>query len=67
MKRQHVDFVILVECAELHPRDYADAQPLARLARCWNSSDRIVVSECERLEAAALGSVDYPLWQESAV
>ena len=67
MKRQHVDFEILVECAELHPRDYANAQPLACLARRWNSSNRIVVSECECLQAAALGSLDYSLWHESAV
>ena len=40
---------------------------IARCARRWNSSNRIVVSECECLEPAALRRLDYPLGRESAV
>ena len=67
MERQQVNFVIFVERAQLDSGDYANAQSLARCARRWNSSNRIVVSERQRLQAAALGGLDYLLWWESAV
>jgi hypothetical protein len=67
MERQHVNFVIILERAELDPGDYADPEALPRLTRRWNSSDSVVVSECECLQAAACGSFDYCLWCESPV
>lgn len=67
MKRQHVDFVILEECAELYSRDHANAQSLAGLACCRDSSNRIVVSERECFQAAAFSRLDHPIWWESAV
>jgi hypothetical protein len=61
MEGQQVDFVTILECAELDTCDYANAQPLARFARCGNSTDRVVVSECECLQSAARGSLDHLL------
>lgn len=67
MERQHVNFVIILERAELNAGDYAYPEPLARLARRWNSSDRIMVSKCKCFQTAASGGFDYCLWCESPV
>jgi len=67
MERQQMDFVILVERAELDSSDYSDSDPVAGLAGRGYSRDRVVVSECECLEAAPLSSLDYLFWWESPV
>jgi hypothetical protein len=64
VKRQNVNFVIVLEGAELHSSNDADSQPLACFSRSRVSADRVVVSERQRLEAAPCGSFDYlPGWK----
>lgn len=67
MERQQMYFVVLVERAELYSGNYANSQTLPGLAGNGHSRDRIVVSEGERLEATALGGLDYLFWWENAV
>jgi hypothetical protein len=64
MKRQHVNFVIILEGAKLHSRNYTDSQPLACFARSGDSADCVVISERQRLQAAPCGGFDYlPRWK----
>jgi hypothetical protein len=64
VKRQNVNFVIVLEGAELHASNDADSQPLAGFSRSRDSANRVVVSERQRLEVAPCGSFDYlPRWK----
>ena len=67
VKREHVNFVIILEGAELDARNHADAEPVTRRTRRRNSADRVVVGQRNGLEAAARRSFDYLLWWENAV
>jgi hypothetical protein len=67
MKRENVDFVILLEGAQLHSGDYTNPQPLASFSRSSDSTNRIVVSERQRLEAATRGGFDYLFRWECAI
>ena len=62
-----MNFVIVLECAQLDSRDYADPQSLAGFARSRNSSDSIVVSERQRPETATRRGFDYLPWWKRAV
>jgi hypothetical protein len=64
VKRQNVNFMIVLEGAELHSSNDADSQPLACFSRSRNAANRVMVSERQRFEAAPCGSFDYlPRWK----
>jgi hypothetical protein len=61
MEREQMDFVILMEHAELRAGDYSNAGALTRFARPGHSIDSVVIRECESSESASLRGLDYLL------
>jgi hypothetical protein len=67
VKRQHVNFVIILEGAELNTGDYPYSQPLSGFSRSCNAADRIVVGKRECLQAATRRGFDYLRWWKGPV
>jgi hypothetical protein len=67
VKRQYVDFMVVLKGAELDSSDYANSQTRTSFARGNDTSYRVMVGERQRLEAAARGSLDYLAWWKGAV
>lgn len=67
VQSQHVNFVIVLEGAELCTRDHPDAESVTCCAGCRKSADRVVVGQRNGLEAATRRSLDYLLWWKNPV
>ena len=67
VKRQDMDFVLVVKCTKLHSGNHSNSESLAGLARCVDSANRIMIGECKRRETAALRSLDYLLGWKNAI
>ncbi|GAC1483190.1 MAG: hypothetical protein NVS1B5_02070 [Gemmatimonadaceae bacterium] len=67
VERQQMDFVLLVESAQLDSRNYPDTEALTGRARRPDSIDRIMIREGERGQAAPLRRFDYLVGGECTV
>src|SRR6202022_2735139 len=61
VERQHVYFALVVERAQLPPRDHANAGLVTGLTRRAHPVDSVVIRESERRQTAARRGFDYPL------
>jgi hypothetical protein len=62
-----MDLVVFLESAQLHSGDYSDAQALAGNARRRYSINSVVIRQCERGKATALGRLDYSVGSERTI
>jgi hypothetical protein len=67
MQGEKMHFVIILECAQLGARNYADAKAVASFSRAGNAVDRVMICECEGSEPARRRCFDNLLWRERAV
>ena len=67
MKREKVDFMVVIVSAQLDAGDHANAGTLRSLACRTNAVDGVVIGESESGEAAALRCLYYSLRWECPV
>jgi hypothetical protein len=67
MKREEVNFMVLIVSAQLDAGDHTNSGALRRFTRRTNAVDGVVIRERESREAAALRCLYYALGWECAV
>ena len=67
VEREQMYFAVIVECAQLYPGNQTDARPVCRQSGRADAVYRVVISERQRHQPAALGRLDYALGREKAV
>jgi hypothetical protein len=67
VESQKMNFLLILDGAELYSGDHSNAKALASLARRGNALDRVVIRERQCGETAPFGCLDYTVGADGPV